>query len=398
MPGPLEGIRVVDVSAILAGPLATMMLADQGADVIKIEAPGIGDLLRLAPFRRGGMGAFFASGNRGKRSAVIDLHTQKGREIVIELVKRADVFVQNFRPGACERLGIGESDLRKVRPDLVYVSVSGFGETGPYSGRRVYDPILQGLTGHVAIQKNPDVPIPDLIRHVVVDKASAYTVAQAITAALFARERGAGGQHVRVAMIDVALAFLWPDGMMAHTLVGPDVQPGPTLYELYRLTETADGHLIYFAASDSEMHGVFRALKRPELCDDPRFGVFERAKHAEVLGQILYDEFRKWPTREILARLLAEDVPVGPVNSLEQVLEDPQLRHNDSIFELEHPTVGRIRQPKPAARFEGTPTRVPTPPPLHAEHTAEVLAELGYDEAARRRLAADGVVVLPGGS
>jgi crotonobetainyl-CoA:carnitine CoA-transferase CaiB-like acyl-CoA transferase len=395
MPGPLEGIRVVDVSAILAGPLATMMLADQGADVIKIEPPGIGDLMRLSPFRRGGMGAFFASGNRGKRSAAIDLRMPKGREILLELVKRADVFVQNFRPGACERLGIGEADLRKVRPDLIYVSVSGFGETGPYSDRRVYDPILQGLTGHVAIQKNPDVPIPDLIRHVVVDKASAYTVAQAITAALFARERGAGGQHVRVAMIDVALAFLWPDGMMAHTLVGPDVQPGPTLYELYRLTETADGHLIYFAASDSEMHGVFRALNRSELCDDPRFQVFERAKNAEALGQILYDEFRKWPTREILERMIAEDVPVGPVNTLEEVMQDPQVLHNESVFELEHPTVGRIRQAKPAARFDATPTQVRRPPPLHGEHTEEVLAELGYDATARQRLAAEGAVVLP---
>lgn len=394
MPGPLDGIRVVDVSAILAGPLATMMLADQGADVIKIEPPGIGDLMRLSPFRRGGMGAFFANGNRGKRSAVIDLHTPKGRELVLELVKRADVFVQNFRPGACERLGIGEADLRKVRPDLIYVSVSGFGETGPYSGRRVYDPILQGLTGHVAIQKNPDVPIPDLIRNVVVDKASAYTVAQAITAALFARERGAGGQHVRVAMIDVALAFLWPDGMMAHTLMGDGVQPGPTLYELYRLTETADGHLIYFAASDAEMHGVFRALKRPDLCDDPRFQAFERGKNAEALGQILYDEFHKWATADILARMLAEDVPVGPVHTLEQVLDDPQIRHNGSVFELEHAVVGRIRQAKPAARFDATPTEVRIPPPLHGEHTAEVLAELGYDEAACGRLAEEGVVVL----
>ena len=274
MPGPLEGIRVIDVSAILAGPLATMMLADQGADVIKIEPPGIGDLLRMSAFRRGGMGSFFANGNRGKRSIVLDLTKPAGRDVVLDLVREADVFVQNFRPGAVERLGIGEADLRAVRPDLVYVSISGYGETGPYSKRRVYDPILQALTGHVAIQKNPDVPIPDLIRHVVVDKASAYTAAQAITAALFARERGAGGQHVRIAMIDVALAFLWPDGMMKQTMLGDDVSPGPTLYELYRLTETADGHLVYFAASDKEFGGLFRALGRADLVADPRFTLF----------------------------------------------------------------------------------------------------------------------------
>jgi crotonobetainyl-CoA:carnitine CoA-transferase CaiB-like acyl-CoA transferase len=392
MPGPLAGIRVVDVSAILAGPLATMMLADQGADVIKVEPPGLGDLLRLSPFRRNGMGAFFANGNRGKRSVVLDLRKPRGREVLLELVKRADVFVQNFRPGAVERLGIAEPDLRALRPDLVYVSISGYGESGPYRDRRVYDPILQALTGHVAIQQNPDVPIPDLIRHVVVDKASAYTAAQAITAALFARERGAGGQHVRIAMIDVALAFLWPDGMMAHTMVGDGVAPGPTLYEIYRLTETADGHLVYFAASDSEMHGLFRALGRPELCEDPRFTLWERATNAAELGRILYDAFRSWPTEAILARLLEEDVPAGPVNALADVLTDPQIVHNGSVIELEHPVAGRIRQAAPAARFDRTPQAAGAPPPLHGEHTDAVLAELGWDEAARAALRAEGVI------
>jgi crotonobetainyl-CoA:carnitine CoA-transferase CaiB-like acyl-CoA transferase len=392
MPGPLDGIRVVDVSAILAGPLATMILADQGADVIKVEPPGIGDLLRLAPYRREGLSAFFANGNRGKRSVALDLKNPRGREVLLRMVERADVFVQNFRPGAVERLGIAESDLRAVRPDLIYVSVSGYGDSGPYRDRRVYDPILQGLTGHVAIQKNPDVPIPDLIRHVVVDKASAYTAAQAITAALFARERGAGGQHVKIAMIDVALAFLWPDGMMAHTLVGENITGGPTLYELYRLTETADGHLIYFAASESEMNGVFRALGRPELCADPRFTLFERAKNAEALGAILYEEFRKYPTQQIYDRLLAEDVPVGPVNTLEDVFNDPQLKHNGSIIELEHPKAGKLRQAAPAAHFDKTPATPGRVAPLLGEHTEEVLAEFGYGAQARALLRGEGVI------
>jgi crotonobetainyl-CoA:carnitine CoA-transferase CaiB-like acyl-CoA transferase len=302
------------------------------------------------------------------------------------------VFVQNYRPGAVERLGIAEADLRAVRPDLIYVSIYGYGESGPYRNRRVYDPILQGLAGHVAIQKNPEIPIPDLIRHVVVDKASAYTAAQAITAALFARERGAGGQHVRLAMIDAAVAFLWPDGMMAHTLIGDGVEPGPTLYQIYRLTETADGHLIYFTASESEMHGLFRALGRPELCEDPRFQLWERAKNAEALGKILYEEFRKWPTQEILARMIAEDVPAGPVNSLEEMLEDPQILHNGTVIELEHPSVGRMRQAAPAAKFDRTPTAPGAAPPLHGEHTDAILDEHGYDEAARALLRAEGVI------
>ena len=392
MPGPLAGIRVVDASAILSGPLATMMLADQGAEVIKVEPPGIGDLLRLSPFRRGGLGAFFANGNRGKRCIALDLTKPAGRDVLLDLVRRADVFVQNFRPGAVERLGIAEADLRRVRPDLVYCSISGYGDTGPYKDRRVYDPILQAISGHVAIQKNPDVPIPDLIRHVVVDKASAYTAAQAITAALFARERGAGGQHVRIAMIDVALAFLWPDGMMKHTFLGEDVAPGPTLYEIYRLTETADGHLVYFAASDKEFAGLFRALGRGDLASDPRFQLFERGKHAAELGRILHEEFHKWPTAELLERLLAEEVPAAPVNSLEEALADPQIHHNGALIELEHPVAGRMQQAAPAARFDRTPQAVSLPPPLHGEHTDAVLAELGYDAAKIASLRGDGVI------
>jgi crotonobetainyl-CoA:carnitine CoA-transferase CaiB-like acyl-CoA transferase len=395
MPGPLAGIRVVDVSAILAGPLATMILADQGADVIKVEPPGIGDLLRLAPYRREGLSAFFANGNRGKRSVALDLKKPAGREVLLRLVERADVFVQNFRPGAVERLGIAESDLRAVRPDLIYVSVTGYGDSGPYRDRRVYDPILQGLTGHVAIQKNPDVPIPDLIRHVVVDKASAYTAAQAITAALFARERGAGGQHVRIPMLDASLAFFWPDGMMAHTLLGDGVAGGPTLYQIYRLQPTADGHLVYFTASDAESFGLFRALGHPEWCSDPRFGSLDERRKPEnfaALGQLLDEAFRSWKTRELLERLVAEQVPAGPVHTLEDVLADPQVAHNGAVFEREHPSAGRMRESRPAARFDRTPGEPGRPAPLHGEHTDEVLAELGIAPDERARLRAEGVL------
>jgi crotonobetainyl-CoA:carnitine CoA-transferase CaiB-like acyl-CoA transferase len=395
MPGPLAGIRIVDVSAILSGPLATMMLADQGAEVIKVEAPGIGDFMRLGPFRRGGIAAFFANANRGKRSIVLDLGKPRAREIAKELVRRADVFVQNWRPGAAERLGLGPEDLRAVRPDLVYVSISGYGDSGPYRDRRVYDPIIQGLTGHVAVQRNPELPVPDLVRNVVADKASAYTVAQAITAALFARERGAGGQHVRVPMLDASLAFFWPDGMMAYTMIGEGVAGGPTLYELYRLQPTADGHLIYFAASDAEMHGLFRALGHPEWCEDPRFGSIEGRRvpdNFQALGALLDAAFRGWKTRELLDRLVAEQVAAGAVLSLPEVIDDPQVRHNGAIFEREHPSAGRMREPRPPVRFERTPSEPGRPAPLHGEHTDEILAELGIDVAERAALRAAGVL------
>jgi crotonobetainyl-CoA:carnitine CoA-transferase CaiB-like acyl-CoA transferase len=395
MSGPLAGIRIVDVSAVVSGPFATMMLADQGADVIKVEPPGIGDVMRVGPFRRGGLSAFFANANRGKRSLVLDLRRPRAREIVKDLVRRADVFVQNWRPGAAERLGLGPDDLRSIRPELIYVSISGYGDSGPYRDRRVYDPIIQGLTGHVAVQRNPEFPVPDLIRNVVVDKASAYAAAQAISAALFARERGAGGQHIRVPMIDVSLAFFWPDGMMAHTMLGEGVEPGPTLYELYRLQPTADGHLIYFAVSDAEMHGLFRALGHPEWCSDPRIAAIDARRIPEnfqALGGLLDEAFRGWKTHELLERLVAEQVAAGAVLSLEEVIADPQLRHNGAIFERDHPVAGRMRETRPAVRFERTPAEPGRPAPMHGEHSDEVLAELGIDEDERDRLRADGVI------
>jgi len=397
VPGPLAGIKIVDVSAVLSGPLATMMLADQGAEVVKIEPVVLGDVMRIGPFQRGGLATFFANANRGKRSLAMDVTSERGLGIALDLVRQADVFVQNWRPGAAERLHLSEPELRAINPDLIYVSISGYGAAGPYRDRRVYDPIIQGLTGHVAVQLNPDVPIRDLVRNVVADKASAYTAAQAITAALFARERGAGGQHVEVPMIDASLAFFWPDGMMAHTLVGEGevAYPGPTLYEVYRLTETADGHLIYFAASDVEFLALFRAVGHPEWCEDPRFNsVAGRAvtENREALGQLLYDAFQQWKTSEILDRMVEEQVPVGPVLTLEQIFEDPQVLHNGCIFEREHPTAGRIRQANPAARFDRTPQAPGRLPPLHGEHTDEVLGELGFDAAAVEALRGDGVI------
>lgn len=399
MSGPLDGIKILDVSAIVSGPLATMLLADQGADVIKLEPTDVGDTLRLSPFARGGMTSFYANCNRNKRAIAVNLASEDGLAIALKLVAESDVFVQNWRPGAADRLGLGDEALRRINPDLIYCSISGYGPDGPYSQRRVYDPIIQGLSGHTAVQVNPEVPIPDLVRNIVADKSSAYTAAQAITAALFARERGAGGQHIDVPMIDASLAFFWPDGMLAHTFAGDDKPSGLALYEVYKLSQTSDGHLIYFAATDKEMHGLFRALGHPEWAEDPRFGVAasrSNIDNAVALGEKIAEAMLGQTTDALLARMLEEDVPVGPVLNLDEVFNDPQVKHNNAILEFDHPTAGRYHQARPAARFAKTaqePKR--RMPPLHGEHTEEVLRELGYAEAELERLRGDNTILIP---
>jgi len=393
MSGPLNGIRVIDASAVVSGPFAAQMLAEQGADVIKIEAPPIGDISRIGAQRKRGISALYANCNRGKRSIVLDLTKDEGREILFELVKGTDVFIQNYRPGAVERMGIAAADLHAIEPSLLYVSISGYGPTGPYANRRVYDPIIQAITGHTAIQKNPDIPIPDLIRNIVVDKATALTVAQAVSAALFARERGAGGQHIVVPMIDVSTAFFFPDGMLRHTLLDEDAGDGPALYDVYRLWETSDGHLVWFAASDSENHGLFRALGHPEWVEDERFAtVNARIANAALLGELLNAEFRKWETQELYQRMVDEDVPVGPLNSIEDMLDDPQIKHNGMIEERVHDAAGRLRSTRGAVRFSATPQETTRLAPELGENTDDVLGELGYGAEKIAALRRDDVV------
>ena len=382
--GPLEGIKVIDVSAVVSGPLAAMILGDQGADVLKVELPKIGEVVRLPNFERGGLTSLFINCNRNKRGVTLDLSKPEGIDIMHRLIEETDVFIQNWRPGAAERMGLGAETLRRINPNLIYCSISGFGATGPYSDQRVYDPIIQGLTGHAGIQMSPDFPIPDLVRNIVADKSTSYTAAQAITAALFARDRGAGGQLIEVPMIDASLAFFWPDGMIKHTLEDSADLLGKSLYETYRLWHTQDGQIIYFVASQVEHEGLFRALDHPEWIDDPRFATTEARmdpENAEVLGGLLDEAIRSFTTKALLQKMNENEVPNGRVLSLEEVFDDPQIQHNGSILEFDHPSAGKYRQAKPAARFSGTPQDPQRRmPPLLGEHTEEVLAELGLSE------------------
>ncbi|MFQ5514838.1 MAG: CaiB/BaiF CoA transferase family protein [Myxococcota bacterium] len=392
MAGPLTGLRVIDLTAMVSGPLATAVLADQGADVIKIEPPGGGDLLRSIGASRGGVSAIFNTLNRGKRSLVLDLRAEGGRELLLELTRRADVFVQNFRPGVVERMSIGPETLRAANPELIYVSISGFGDAGPYAQRKVYDSVMQALSGLAASQTDPGTGEPQLIRNIVCDKVTALTVAQAITAALLARARGAGGQHIRVAMLDAAIAFLWPDALQNHTYLGEDVTRPLSPGAYPSLLRTGDGFMAISAIAEREFEGLCRAIERPELQRDRRFAsLAERLRHGAALAEELEAHTRRWSAKELSARLQAEDVPHAPVNGLESLHEDPQVIANGLLVELEHPRAGRMRVPGPVARFETTPAAIRASAPELGEHTAELLAELGLPADRIEPLRARGV-------
>ena len=393
--GPLDGYRVIELCQIVSGPFACMQLADQGAEVIKVEAPGGGDLIRLGAMSPGGFSGLFANCNRGKKSVAIDLRAEAGRGIVRALVATADVVVQNYRPGAVDRLGLGAADALEINPDLIYVSISGYGATGPYADRKVYDPVIQGVTGFVATQLNPQIPFNDVVRNIVCDKATSLTVAQAVTAALLARERGrARGQHIEVSMLEAGLAFFWPDGMMNRTmLIDVDGPTKPTLGQVMSVTNTADGQLVYFANTQDDLFGVMRAVDREDLVDDPRFSTMtERVKYLGDLGDLLATAFEQQSTAQVLQRLIVEQVAAGPVNSLDDLLVDPQIRYNGSIVEWQHATAGTIRQPVTPAHFSHTAAEPTMHVPALGEHNQQVLADLGYDSERISALLESGVL------
>ena len=392
MPGPLDGIRVLDLTTMVSGPLATMMLADQGADVIKIESPS-GDIMRQYGVVHRGMSAAFLSCNRSKRSLCVDLKTADGLAIVCKLAGTADVLVQNFRPGAIERMGLGEDVVRELNPDIVFVSISGFGESGPYAHRRVYDSVIQALSGLCDIQTDNETGRPHMVRTVVPDKTTSLTAAQAITAALFARERTGKGQHIRLAMLDTMIAYLWPEASSPLTFRDNEQDPaqeqaGPDL-----IFRTADGHITAAAVTDAEWAGMCRALGREELTLDPRFKTAAARGHNRTERRtIMNREIAKWPTAEILARLDREVVPAAPVLRRGEVIADAQVVENGIIEVREDPDLGPVRQPRPAARFTETPAAIRSIAPWLGADNTTILEELGYDEADIARLAADRVL------
>jgi crotonobetainyl-CoA:carnitine CoA-transferase CaiB-like acyl-CoA transferase len=397
MPGPLAGINVLDLTSVVSGPLATMFLADQGADVIKIEPLG-GDITRRSRQSVSGSGEFsalFVSTNRGKRSLSLDLKRPEAARIMRKLAASADVLVQNFRPGTMERLGLGEPTLRTSNPRLIYVSISGVGESGPYAGKRVYDPIIQGLSGFADIQSDPKTRRPRMIRTIVADKTTAIFAAQAVTAALFARERTGEGQHVRLAMLDTMISYLWPEAMTQYTVVGREASTADPVSRPDLIFETTDGYITVGTISDSEWRGFCAAAERRDLAEDPRFNTpGGRAINATERILLMAEIIKGRSTADWLQRLDANDVPSAPVLRRSEVIANEQVLARELIAEFDHPDIGLVRQPKPAARFDHTPAEIRGPAPRIGEHSAVILAELGLEAAEIERLAADKIVRL----
>src|ERR1700716_1052825 len=315
MPGTLNGVRVWDLMGVVSGPFATMFLADQGADVLKIEPIG-GDSVRRsgAPVDTAGeFSALFISSTRGKRSLSIDIKSDAGREVLAKLVARADVVVQNFRPGAMERLGLGPAELRARDPRLIYVSISGVGNTGPYVKKRVYDPIIQGLSGFADIQSQAVTNRPQMIRTIVCDKTTAVFTAQAVSSALYAREKTGQGDHIQVAMLDAMISYLWPEGMMQYTVVGAETTAADPNDRPDLVFKTSDGYLTAGTISDSEWQGFCRASGDPELTSDPRFATpSARAVNATARINKMAEYIAERTTAEWLERLPRPPAPPRP--------------------------------------------------------------------------------------
>jgi len=393
--GPLKGIRVIDITSMITGPLCAQQLGDLGADVIKIE-PTHGEISRwMAPPQKAGLTGFYTQMNRNKRSLALDLKHPDGIAIIKKLAESADILVENFRGGVPDRLGIGYEALRPLNDRLIYVSITGFGPTGPYSHKPAYDPIAQGLVGMMPIQGMPFGGKPQLIQSAIVDKTTGTTAAGVAIAALYARDRPGGtgrGQRVDVPMIDAWAANSLADMLPVDSFV-PNRMPDPVPLAVLRTFETADGFVVGMALQDNHFQNLCQALECTELLE--REGMRNLGERIRDFGpwlDAIAAVMKRFTTSELLARLDAFGVPFGPVKTIREFAEDPQAKHNRTIFDAEHPEAGTLRYVRYPGHLSDTPACLHRHPPRLGEHSREVLREAGYSDDAIERLVQDKVV------
>ena len=379
--GPLAGIKIIDLTAMVSGPTATMMLGDQGADVIKVE-PLEGELMRKVGDELNGMTNSFLCCNRSKRSITLNLKSKKGLQILKKLINTADVFVQNFRPGTVERMGLSYNKIKKINQNLVYVSISGFGEKGPYSQQRVYDPVIQALSGLADIQRDQITGVPKQVRTIIPDKTTGLATAQAISSALFYRERYGKGQHIKLAMLDVMIAYLWPEGSAALSFVGKEKNPSIGQLGLDLVFKTKDKKYITAGAvTNKEWKGMCVAFDRMDLIDNKKFATPNaRVKNKEERRKLIAKEISNFKASEILKAFQREEVPCAPILSRIELLKNKQIIANKIINFSKSKVYGKVRAPRPAAIYSETPTTVKNLAPLLGQNTLEILKELKYSK------------------
>jgi crotonobetainyl-CoA:carnitine CoA-transferase CaiB-like acyl-CoA transferase len=408
LPGALGHLRVLDLSRVLAGPWASQVLADLGADVIKVERPGGGDdtrgwgppYLRDARGAETGESAYFASANRGKRSIAIDLSRPEGQDVARRLAARCDVVIENFKVGVLTRLGLGYDRLAAENPGLVYCSITGFGQTGPYRHRAGYDFLIQGMGGLMSVTGAPDgAPggAPMKVGVAVTDVMTGMYAATAILAALAHRERSGRGQHIDLALLDVQVAML---ANQAATFLATGIPPGrlgnahPSIVP-YQAFATRDGYVLLAVGNDAQFARLCDVAGRPDLAADPRFATNAgRVVNRDVLVPALEALLAARTSRSWIEALEAAGVPCGPVNDLAEVFEDPQVVHRGLRVELQHPVAGTVPVVRSPIRLSGTPVVHRAAPPVLGQHSRQVLADLlGLEDGEIEALRASGAVV-----
>lgn len=383
MPGPLEGVRVIDLTSVVLGPYATMLMGDMGADVIKVEAPA-GDTTRTTgPGRNPGMACTFLTSNRNKRSIVLDLKQESAREALRKLLDSADVFVHSIRPQAVARLGFSPEEVLKRNPRIVYAAIHGFGEDGPYAGRPAYDDIIQSICGLAGLMERR-FGEPLLTPMITADKTCGITALYSILAALFNRERTGRGQFVEIPMLEVMTQFTMLENLYGHTFDPPEGPVGypRVLAEWRRPCQTQDGWITVLAYTDRQWERFVTEAGRPELAEDPRYRTLAaRTQHIEDTYVLVAELLRQRTTEAWIEALDRLEIPCARVNRLEELEKDPHLSAVGFFRKMEHPTEGPLTMTAPPVKFAETPAEIRTMAPLLGQHSAEILREAGLTDA-----------------